>query len=83
MIGRIRFTDAGQDVVATLDDDGTWACPDRPAVAAWLARAFDPRTDHSPADGRFGARALHEAALLLGGTAELTPQEPDPPGVIY
>lgn len=91
MIGTIQFQltdDDGVtmlDVAATLGDDGVWTSANKPLVE-YLTENFDPRGREykSPSVGRFGARALQDAAADLEGTATLAPaKEPEVPGRVY
>jgi hypothetical protein len=83
VIGRVTATVKGREIVATLGDDGRWACPADPGIADLLNALHDPRPGYSPADGRFGVAQVHRAAATLGGTAEIGPRDPGPPGRIY
>jgi hypothetical protein len=83
MIGLVRFTYRGSTAEAILGDDRTWTAPD-PTIAGFLnSHRSYAMADYSPADGQPGARQLHAAASLLGGTAEVEPRPPMPPGTVY
>jgi hypothetical protein len=92
MMGRVRWAQdrnglSPVDVVATLQDDGTFAVagPD-PVVRFLLAEVLTAQyreTNPGPADGAPGARFLADLARRHGGTVELAEYEPGPPGTVY
>jgi hypothetical protein len=76
---------------ATLRTDGMWVVasnPEDPAADASSADTLnlifgDAYRESGPADGRPGVKLLHDWAARVGGTVELEPHKPDPPGTIY
>ena len=65
MIGRVVFSERG--VVATLEDDGRWSCPDDPELERFLAVAF--RHEPRPSDGMPGWALLDRVAAKLGAAS--------------
>lgn len=81
MIGKVIIPDGGDDIVATLEDDGTWTCPVE-AIADDL-NADLAVTDYSPADGQRGYRQLAEAAARWNGRVEAPEIEEGEEGLVY
>ncbi|MCI0378300.1 MAG: hypothetical protein L0215_11890 [Gemmataceae bacterium] len=82
MIARISFQHGALQVVAELQDDGSWICSD-PAITPILNADYAVR-DYSPADGQFGYEQVHEAALRFNGEiVYLKRYKRMPPGTIF
>jgi hypothetical protein len=70
MIGRVRWSNDGQDVEATLQNDLTWACAAVPSLIPSLNRLYGPDPNWSPADGIRGRAEVQALALAVRGRAE-------------
>lgn len=81
MIGKIHFDDGGRPMVATLEDDGRWTCPE--SFYADDLNAVLAIVHYSPADGRRGWLHLKEAAKRYEGTVEVDDPGPPTPGLMF
>jgi hypothetical protein len=94
VVGWVTYRVGARTYVATLSRDRTWSVrsdgPGGPAgehvTAEWLALRYGPdgtRAYRGPSDGPYGAKILDDLAREVGGRADIVPQPPGDPGVVY
>lgn len=73
MIGTVTFQWAGQEFVATLEDNERWTV-DEPILEDYFNARF-PVEEVSEADGVRGSRQLRDAARALSGQVQLVERQ--------
>lgn len=81
-IGRVTWGDPPR--TATLRADGTWECPEIPALGPGLTdRYAESFRSGRPYSGFPGVRELHAFADSVGGSVTLEPRPAGPPDLVY